>query len=69
MGFRSAWSQWVILIRVWLPLTGQLPWPVHAFLTDAHHRGVLRQTGAVYQFRHARLQHHLTVNIAPGGSP
>jgi hypothetical protein len=29
------------------------------FLDDAHHRGVLRQVGAVYQFRDARLQDHL----------
>jgi hypothetical protein len=65
---RTAWGQWLILVRVWLPLTGRLPWPVHAFLTDAYHRGVLRQTGAVYQFRHARLQEHLTSD-QPTGSP
>jgi len=28
-------------------------------LEDAHHRQVLRQAGAVYQFRHAELQNHL----------
>ena len=28
------------------------------FLADAHQRGVLRQAGAVYQFRHIALQHH-----------
>jgi hypothetical protein len=28
-------------------------------LGDAHHRHVLRQAGAVYQFRHAELQDHL----------
>jgi predicted lipid-binding transport protein (Tim44 family) len=28
-------------------------------LQDAHHRQVLRQAGAVYQFRHAELQDHL----------
>lgn len=28
-------------------------------LDDAHHRQVLRQAGAVYQFRHDELQHHL----------
>ncbi len=27
-----------------------------SFLDDAHRRGVLRQVGAVYQFRHALLQ-------------
>jgi hypothetical protein len=56
----TAWGQWAILARVWLPLTGRLPWSVAAFLDDAYRRGILRQAGAVYQFRHARLQHHLT---------
>ncbi|MFF7636405.1 helix-turn-helix domain-containing protein [Kitasatospora sp. NPDC008050] len=55
----TAWGQWAVLSRVWLPLTGKLPWDTVAFLDDAYHRGVLRQTGAVYQFRHVRLQHHL----------
>jgi hypothetical protein len=56
----TAWGQWAILARIWLPLTGRLPWSVAAFLDDAYRRGILRQAGAVYQFRHARLQHHLT---------
>jgi hypothetical protein len=30
-----------------------------SFLLDAHQRGVLRQAGAVYQFRHIELQHRL----------
>ncbi|MFF4225066.1 NACHT domain-containing protein [Streptomyces abikoensis] len=55
----SAWGQWVVFSRIWLPLTGRLPWAVVAFLEDAYQRGVLRQAGAVYQFRHARLQDHL----------
>lgn len=55
----TAWGQWVILSRMWLPLTGKLPWSMIAFLDDAYRRGVLRQAGAVYQFRHARLQDHL----------
>ncbi|WP_405528884.1 helix-turn-helix domain-containing protein [Streptomyces avidinii] len=55
----TAWGQWVLLTRVWLPLTGRLPWATVAFLEDAYRRGVLRQVGAVYQFRHARLQRHL----------
>ena len=56
----TAWGQWVVFARVWLPLTGRLPWNVGVFLDDACRRGVLRQVGAVYQFRHARLQAHLT---------
>ncbi|MFH8801241.1 helix-turn-helix domain-containing protein [Streptomyces sp. NPDC017936] len=55
----TAWGQWCVLSRVWLPLTGRLPWAVVAFLDDAYRRGVLRRAGAVYQFRHARLQDHL----------
>ncbi|MCK2238828.1 MULTISPECIES: NACHT domain-containing NTPase [unclassified Crossiella] len=55
----TAWGQWLALSRVWLPLTGRLPWSLPAFLADAHHRGVLRQAGSAYQFRHARCQDHL----------
>lgn len=55
----TAWGRWVVLVRVWLPLTGRLPWAVNAFLDDAYQRGVLRQVGAVYQFRHARLRDRL----------
>ncbi|MFI5980268.1 helix-turn-helix domain-containing protein [Streptomyces sp. NPDC051555] len=55
----TAWGQWLVLARGWLPLTGRLPWNPAAFLDDAYRRGVLRQAGAVYQFRHLRLQHHL----------
>ncbi|ASR35545.1 XRE family transcriptional regulator [Prauserella marina] len=55
----TAWGQWLIFARLRLPLRGSLPWALPEFLDDAYRRGVLRQTGAVYQFRHARLQHHL----------
>jgi hypothetical protein len=54
----TAWGQWVVFARVWLPLTGRLPWRLPAFLDDAYRRGVLRRAGAVYQFRHARLQEY-----------
>lgn len=55
----GAWGQWLMYVRLWPALTGRLPWPVLAFLTDAYNRGVLRQAGPVFQFRHARLQDHL----------
>jgi DNA-binding SARP family transcriptional activator/GTPase SAR1 family protein len=55
----KAWGRWLVVARVWLPLTNTQPWVMIAFLEDAHRRGVLRQAGAVYQFRHARLQDHL----------
>lgn len=54
----SAWC-WSLISRCWLALADKLPWRPMAFLNDAHQRGVLRQTGAVYQFRHARLQDRL----------
>ncbi len=62
----TAWGQWVVFARVWLPLTGRLPFAVHAFLDDAYRRGVLRRAGAVYQFRHARLQDHLANRCTAG---
>ncbi|GHH54391.1 BTAD domain-containing putative transcriptional regulator [Lentzea cavernae] len=45
--------------RLWLAARGHIPLRFMAFLDDAHRRGVLRQVGAVYQFRHARLQEQL----------
>ncbi|MGA4837591.1 NACHT domain-containing protein [Streptomyces sp. G45] len=54
----STWG-WYSLSRAWLSLRGRLPWRLMRFLNDAHERGVLRQAGAVYQFRHARLQDRL----------
>ncbi|WP_406512960.1 NACHT domain-containing protein [Streptomyces sp. NBC_00161] len=64
----TAWGQWVALGRIWLPITGQLPWRLVAFLDDACERDVLRQAGAVYQFRHAQLQDHLTRVFLAGGA-
>jgi hypothetical protein len=55
---RTSWGQFTIA-RAWLAARGELPLRLMAFLDDAHHRGVLRQAGAVYQFRHAQLQDHL----------
>jgi hypothetical protein len=60
----SAWGQWLALARIWLPLTGRLPWKLITFLDDACERGVLRKAGAVYQFRHAQLQDHLMAGLA-----
>jgi hypothetical protein len=55
----TAWGTWMVFARVWLPLNGRLPLAPAEFLQDAYRRGVLRRAGAVYQFRHARLQDHL----------
>lgn len=37
----------------------RLPWALMGFLEDAHQRGVLRQEGTVYQFRHTELRRRL----------
>ncbi|MEV4340335.1 helix-turn-helix domain-containing protein [Streptomyces sp. NPDC049590] len=58
LGF-TAWGQWILFSRICLPLTGRLPWDTMAFLEDAYHRGILRRPGAVHQFAHLRVQHHL----------
>ncbi|MER6796495.1 hypothetical protein, partial [Amycolatopsis mediterranei] len=58
MLFVTVWGPW-LLARLWLSLTGRLPWRVMPFLADAHQRGVLRAAGRVYQFRHARLHDYL----------
>jgi len=50
-----AWGTYAFT-RLWLALRGRLPLQFMRFLDDAHNRGVLRQVGGVYQFRHARLQ-------------
>jgi hypothetical protein len=56
---RSAWSTYV-LARWYLAGTGRTPWRLMGFLRDAHlNRGVLRQAGPVYQFRHLELQRRL----------
>ncbi|MFE5952569.1 NACHT domain-containing protein, partial [Streptomyces massasporeus] len=60
LGFvRSVWIEYLVaLIR--LAVMRRVPWCFISFLADAHERrGVLRQVGAVYQFRHIDLQRHL----------
>ena len=62
----SSWGgRWLVFARLWLPLTGRLPWRLQRFLDDAYNRGVLRQAGAVYQFRHARLRDYLANQHVP----
>ena len=55
---RTAWPSYM-LTKGWLALRHRLPWSLKDFLADAHRRGVLRQAGPVYQFRHIELQHRL----------
>jgi hypothetical protein len=53
-----AWGAFT-MTRLWLAVRGRLPLAIMDFLADAHRRGVLRQVGAAYQFRHVRLQDRL----------
>jgi transcriptional regulator with XRE-family HTH domain len=64
-------SPWLVFqaTRLALALTGRLPLRVMAFLDDAHCAGVLRQVGAVYQFRHAELQDWLAGGAVVEGDP
>jgi hypothetical protein len=60
----------LLVVRAYLTVRHHVPWDLMAFLQDAHeHRGVLRQAGAVYQFRHINLQHHLARAQAGGQHP
>jgi hypothetical protein len=47
------------MAHLWLAATGRLPWRLFAFLEDAHQLGILRQSGASYQFLHLRLRDEL----------
>jgi hypothetical protein len=55
----TAWTG-LATARLYLAARRRVPWRLMAFLHDAHERrGVLRQVGGVYQFRHLDLQRHL----------
>lgn len=54
----TVWGRYVVA-KTWLALQGRLPWRLMDFLGDAHKDELLRQVGAVYQFRHIRLQERL----------
>ena len=62
----SAWGQFCVA-RVVLSACGKTPLRLMSFLHEAHDRGVLRQAGGVYQFRHNLLQDHLAA--APATAP
>ncbi|MEU1015321.1 NACHT domain-containing protein [Streptomyces sp. NPDC005898] len=55
----TAWPHFLVA-QTYLAVHRQIPRDLMAFLQDAHeHRGILRQVGPVYQFRHIDLQRHL----------
>ncbi len=57
----SGFFSWIYfrISHLWLATRGRLPWRLYAFLDDAHRRGVLRQAGTSWRFRHAIVQDHL----------
>jgi hypothetical protein len=62
---KAAWGGFAVATSL-LAIQGRVPWDLMAFLQDAHeNRGVLRQVGAVYQFRHLDLQRHLAQTPEP----
>ena len=62
---QSTWGSYV-LARLWLAAKHALPLRLMAFLEDAHMtRGVLRQAGSTYQFRHLELQRRLAATAVP----
>ncbi|MBP2404673.1 hypothetical protein [Streptomyces syringium] len=63
-----AWTRFLI-VRAVMALRGQLPWQLLAFLSDARDRGLLRQSGGTYQFRHIRLQEQLARQGSAIASP
>lgn len=54
----AAWPRWEVTCAS-LAISRRLPLRLMNFLQDAHRRGVLRQAGAMYQFRHLELQRRL----------
>ncbi|GAA3010384.1 hypothetical protein GCM10010483_64290 [Actinokineospora diospyrosa] len=66
VGSGAAWTRYRAAIVI-LAVTGRLPWRLVRFLEDAHRRGVLRQLGTTYLFRHQRVQAYLraTDDTAP----
>lgn len=64
----GAWPRYLDA-RLRLGVRGRMPWRMMSFLSDAHRRGVLRQSGATYQFRHIRLQERLADGYSPWPAP
>ncbi|GLY55016.1 hypothetical protein [Lentzea sp. NBRC 102530] len=61
----GAWIDFTVA-RIWFALCRKLPWHLMDFLEEAHERGVLRQVGAAYEFRHQRLQQYFGQKVSIG---
>ena len=60
----NAWAA-LISVRVLLALRGDLPFRVMTLLDVADRQGMLRRSGAYYQFQHALLQDRLIARSTP----
>lgn len=63
-----AWPKFVA-VRGYFLITGAFPWRTMAFLEDAHQRGLLRQGGASYRFRHILLRDRLIARAVAAQQP
>jgi NACHT domain len=63
----STWGEFVIA-RLWLSPRHKMPFDLMGLLREAHERGVIRQNGTYYQFRHSLLQDRLAT-AAPAFEP
>lgn len=61
-----AWPRY-LMTSLFLAVRRQLPVRLTQFLADAQDRGLLRRSGVMYQFRHARLQEQLAARGTPAG--
>ncbi|MCM4083555.1 hypothetical protein [Paractinoplanes hotanensis] len=59
----GAYSLW----RLIYAMQGKLPWRMMTFLNEAYDRGILRQNGPSFQFRHQFLQERLAERYARSG--
>jgi len=67
-GYGSAWPQWAFARQI-LAVRRKTPNRLMAFLEDCHKRGILRQVGPIYYFRHIELQHRLASRMPRKKSP
>ena len=58
---QASWLPFTVT-RWWFAATRRLPLRLMSFLADAHERGILRQEGGFYQYRHAELQKRLAAD-------
>ncbi|BCB77987.1 hypothetical protein GCM10022251_37090 [Phytohabitans flavus] len=68
LGSGSAWVSYATA-QLWLGAARRLPRHTIAFLEDAHGRGLLRQVGMFYQFRHDKVEQYLAPDQEPSTVP